>query len=112
MKKWKKIIINNSNNITKIKNRKNSGDFAEILKGFLFNEYFQDKNFFFGFYLKGIYLTWDKYLRKNLQANARTLSIASGRGINELSLITDNYNIYDETNIIIEFIKNSNRGLI
>lgn len=109
MKKWKKIIINNSNNITKIKNRKNSGDFAEILKGFLFNEYFQDKKFFFGFYLKGIYLTWDKYLRKNLQANARTLSIASGRGINELSLITDNYNITCSDIEIPKFYQESKR---
>ena len=93
MKKWKKITINNSNYILKGKNRKNSNDFAKILRSFNFNDYYQDKKNFFKFYLKGIYITWDKYLRKNLQPNAKTLSIASGRGINELSLIADNYNI-------------------
>ena len=29
-----------------------------------------------------------------------------------IKLITDNYSMYDETKIIIKFIKNSNRGLI
>jgi len=109
MKKWKKVTINKSNNITKVTKRKNFDDFAEILRSFDFNEYFQDKKNFFRFYLKGIYLTWDKYLRENLHPKKKTLSIASGRGINELSLISDNFNIICSDIEVPEFYEKSKK---
>ena len=93
MKKWKKIIFNKSNKITKVNKLKNFIDFAEDSGSYSSNQYYENKFFFFKFYLNGRYLIWDKYLKSNLNPKDKTLSIASGRGINELALISDNFDI-------------------
>jgi len=101
VKKWKKIIINKSNRITKINKIKNfkyfceedSENYGNVDAGYDSNRYYQNKELFFEFYLKGKFLIWDKYLKKNLHPNTKILSIASGRGINELSLISNNFNV-------------------
>ena len=101
MKKWKKIIINKSNRITKINKIKNfkyfceedSENYGNIDAGYDSNRYYQNKELFFEFYLKGKFLIWDKYLKKNLHPNTKILSIASGRGINELSLIQGDFHV-------------------
>ena len=95
MKKWNKIVIDNSNKITKIYNDKNFKEFSEDAEigGYNSIENYSSKKNFFDFYLKNIYLTWHNYLKDNLNPEVKTLSIASGRGINELALISDNFDI-------------------
>ena len=93
MKRLNKILIDKSGKITKINKAKNFKDFAEELKGYNSNQYYKNKNFFFKFYLNERYLIWDNYLKKNLNPKTKTLTIASGRGINELSLISNNFEI-------------------
>ncbi len=43
--------------------------------------------------MKDKYIVWQKYLDNNVDPKAKTLSIASGRCINELKLISNNFNI-------------------
>ena len=95
MKKWNKIIIDKSNKITKINNDKNFQEFSEDAEigGYNSNKNYNSEKNFFDFYLKNIYLIWHNYLKNNLNPEVKTLSIASGRGINELSLISDNFDI-------------------
>ena len=101
MKKWVKIVINKSNRITKINKNKNFEDFVEedrIKKGheeggYTSNQYYKDKDIFFNYYLKGRCLILNNYLRDNLYSEKEILSLGAGRGINELSLISNNYNI-------------------
>ena len=93
MRKWNKIFIDRSDKITKINKIRDFYDFVEESGGYNSNAYYKNKNSFFEFYLTKRYLIWDEYLKKNLNPNIKTLSIASGRGINELSLISNNFNI-------------------
>ena len=93
MIRWNKILINRSNKIKKIKKSKNFEDFADELGGYEDNEYYKSKEIFFKFYLNGRYLIWDNYLKKKLNLGSKILSLTSGRGINELSLIKDNFNV-------------------
>ena len=93
MKKWNKIVIDRSNKIVKENKPKNFRDFAEELGGYNSNQYYGSRNFFFEFYLNGRYLIWDNYLKKNLMSKSKILAVASGRGINELSLISKNFDI-------------------
>jgi len=93
MKKWKKIIIDKSNKITKQNNVKNFNDYSQEMDGYYSNDNYKSKDLFFKKYLKDRYLTLDKYLTENLNINKRNLSIASGRAINELSLISNKFNI-------------------
>ena len=90
MKRWNKILIDRSDKITKINKAKSFKDYAEELGGYNSNQYYKNKKFFFEFYLNERYLIWDNYLKKNLNPKTKTLTIASGRGINELSLISNN----------------------
>jgi len=93
MRKFKKILIDRSNKITKIKENKNFKKFADEMGGYNSNEHYKSKESFFRFYLNDRYKIWDNYLKKNLNPNSKTLTLASGRGINELSLIADNFDI-------------------
>lgn len=93
MKKWNKILINKSNKIVKTENVKNFEDYSKEMGGYEPNDKYENKNFFINSYLKGRYLILDEYLKSNLNPNTKTLSIASGRGINELSLISNNFDI-------------------
>ena len=93
MKRWNKILIDRSDKITKINIAKSFKDFAEELGGYNSNQYYKNKKIFFEFYLNERYLIWDNYLKKNLNPKTKTLTIASGRGINELSLISSNFDI-------------------
>ena len=93
MKNWNKIIIDRSNKIKKIYKPKNYKDFSNEMGGYDFSEYYKNKESFFTFYFTKRYLIWQKYLEKNLKPSEKTLSIASGRGINELTLISKNFNI-------------------
>ena len=101
MKKWNKIIIDRSNKITKMYKSKSYEDFMLAgwadprlyQSGDAVKKYYKNKESFFGFYLTGIYLIFDRYLRKNLDSKKKILSIGSGRCINELSLISSNYDI-------------------
>ena len=93
MKRWNKILIDESDKITKINKVKSFKDYAEELGGYNSNQYYKNKKFFFEFYLNERYLIWDNYLKKNLNPKTKTLTIASGRGINELSLISNNFDI-------------------
>lgn len=95
MKKWIKIIIDKSNKIIKINKVKRYSDFSKEVdtKRYSYNENYVNKEVFFEFYLKGRYLIWNNYLKNNLKFNEKILSIASGRGINELSLISNNFDI-------------------
>ena len=95
MIKWKKILIDRSNKITKINKIKNFDDFSGEVEagGYHPNENYENKSKFFNFYLKGKYIIWNDYLKNNLDPKAKTLSLASGRGINELSLISNNFNV-------------------
>ena len=93
MKKWNKIIIDRSNKITNININKNFRCFSEELGGYESNEYYKNKKSFFKFYFHSRYLVWFTYLKNNLEPNAKTLSIGSGNGINEVSLISNNFDI-------------------
>ena len=93
MKKWNKIIMDRSNKITNVNKNKNFRDFSEELMGYESNEYYKNKKKFFQFYFHSKYVVWFNYLKKNLDPNTKTLSIGSGNGINEVSLISNNFNI-------------------
>ena len=100
MKKWKKIIINKTNKITKVNKNKDFKDFCEedaenynIQEGYSSNEHYKKKDIFLQFYLKGRYLVLHSYLIKNIDPKSKTLSLASGRGINELCLISNKFDI-------------------
>lgn len=93
---WKKIIFNKSNTITRINNTKNFLDFSNEVEpgGYKPNDYYMSKEKFFDHYLKkDRYKIWSNYLKDNLEKNKSILSIASGRAINELDLISNNYDI-------------------
>ena len=72
MKKWKKIIINKSNRITKINKIKNFGEDIEI-GGYNSNKNYNNKKKFFDFYLKEMYLIWHNNLKNNLNPEIKTL---------------------------------------
>ena len=93
MKKWNKIIIDRSNKITKVNKPKNFKDFSEEMGGYDVNEYYKSKKSFFEFYFHGRYVIWSNYLKSSINPFTKTLSIASGNGINELALISNNFNI-------------------
>ena len=101
MKKWNRIIINKSDKITKVNKVKDFEDFCDEDEekfgneegGYKSNQYYQNKKKFLEFYLKDRYLILHNYLKNNLDPKAKTLSIGTGRGINELSLISNNFNI-------------------
>ena len=75
MKKWKKIIINKSNRITKINKIKNFKDFGEDIEigGYNSNKNYNNKKKFFDFYLKEMYLIWHNNLKNNLNPEIKTL---------------------------------------
>ena len=75
MKKWKKIIINKSNRITKINKVKNFIDFGEDVEigGYNSNKNYNNKKKFFDFYLKEMYLIWHNNLKNNLNPEIKTL---------------------------------------
>lgn len=93
MKKWNQIIIDRSNKITKVNKPKNFKDFSEEMGGYDVNEYYKSKKSFFEFYFHGRYVIWSNYLKSSINPFTKTLSIASGNGINELDLISNNFNI-------------------
>ena len=96
MIRWKKIVFNKSNKITQINNKKDFFDFSNEVElgGYKPNDYYTSKDKFFNHYLKlDRYKTWSEYLKFNLEKGKNILSIASGRGINELDLIANKYNI-------------------
>ena len=93
MKKWNQIIIDRSNKISKINKLKNFEDFSEEMGGYNVNEYYKSKKSFFDFYFRGKYIIWFNYLKNNIDPNKQTLSIASGNGINEIALISNNFDI-------------------
>ena len=93
MKKWNKIIIDRSNKITKVNKLKNFKDFSEEMGGYDVNEYYKNKKSFFEFYFRDSHLIWSNYLKSNLNPHTKTLSIGSGNGISELSLISNNFDI-------------------
>ena len=93
MKKWNKIIIDRSNKITKVNKLKNFKDFSEEMGGYDVNEYYKNKKSFFEFYFRGKYIIWSNYLKSNINPITKTLSISSGNGINEVSLISNNFDI-------------------
>lgn len=101
MRKWKKIIFNRSNKITKIIKVKNFEDFCKEDDpkhdpgegSYKSNKYYQNKEFFFKFYLKDRYQILDNYLKNNLNREQKLLSIASGRAINELKFISNKFNV-------------------
>ena len=96
MIKWKKIIFNRSNKITKIDNIKSFDDFSQEVEpgGYKTNQNYSGKEKFFDHYFKiERYAIWSKYLKDNLNPNEKILSIASGRAINELDLISNKHNI-------------------
>ena len=96
MIRWKKIVFNKSNKITQINNKKDFFDFSNEVElgGYKPNDYYTSKDKFFNHYLKlDRYKTWSEYLKFNLEKGKNILSIASGRGINELDLIANKYNV-------------------
>jgi len=93
MRKLFKITTDRTNKIQAKKEIKSSEDFALELKTNKFNKYYKDKEGFFKFFLKDKYLIYEDYLKKNSNSQTKTLSIASGRAIHELSLISKNFNI-------------------
>ena len=95
MIKWKKILIDRSNEIKKITELKNFDVFSKEVEsdGYSSNENYINKNKFFEFYLKDRYLIWHNHLKNNLDPQDKILSVASGRGINELALISNNFKI-------------------
>ena len=93
MKKWKKIIIDKSNKIRNQKNVKSFYDYSKEMGGYDSNDNYKNKDLFLEKYLKDRYLILNKYLTENLNINKKTLSIGSGRAINELSLISNKFNV-------------------
>ena len=93
MKRWNKILIDRSDKITKINKAKNFKDFSEEMGGHDVNEYYKNKKSFFEFYSRGKYIIWSNYLKNSINPITQTLSIASGKGINELDLISNNFDI-------------------
>ena len=57
------------------------------------NEYYSSINVFFDKYLDRRKKILKSFLEKNLDKNQTILSLASGRGINELKLIKEKFNI-------------------
>ena len=101
MRIWKKIIYNKSNIITQFNSStrqtiypevlgRKSSDWAQYCK---INEHYLDKNTFIKNYFKNRFKIWDTYLKNNISKNQKILSIGSGRAINELVLIDENYNV-------------------
>ena len=93
MRKLFKVTIDRSNKIQTKKEIKSSEDFALELGTDKFKEHYKDKESFFKFFLRDKYLIYEDYLKKNSNPEAKTLSIASGRAIHELCLISKNFNI-------------------
>jgi hypothetical protein len=93
MKKWNKIIIDRSNKITKVNKLKNFKDFSEELGGYDVNEYYKNKESFFKFYFSDRLVICSNYLKSSINPFTKTLSIASGHAISELSLISNNFDI-------------------
>jgi len=96
MRKYNKMLINRSNKIIKVNKNKNYNDFSQEMGGYGVNEYYENKETFFKFYYDGKfkrYLIWTDYLKSNLKLDSRTLSIGSGNAVNELNLISSNFNI-------------------
>ena len=101
MWKWEKITINKTNKIIKLIKDKKFIDFCDEDAqkagneegGYKSNKYYKSKNRFLEFYLKNRYATLDNYLKNNLNPKVKTLSIGSGRCINELSLLSCDFDI-------------------
>ena len=93
MKKWNKIISDKSNKITNINIDKDFKYFDKEMGGYGSNQYYKDKKTFFEFYFRGRYIIWVNYLKNNLKSGTKTLSIGSGNCINEVSLISNNFDI-------------------
>ena len=68
-------------------------DFEKAMGGYEPNEYNSSINVFFDKYLDRRKKILKSFLEKNLDKNQTILSLASGRGINELKLIKEKFNI-------------------
>ena len=95
MKKWTRMVLDRSGKITKTKTLPN---FIKSLSDCNSNEHYINKETLLNFYMKrpqrgDKFSAFDIYLKKNLNREEKTLSIGSGRGIVELSLLSNNFNI-------------------
>jgi len=63
MIKWKKILVDRSNTITKVNKTKHFDDFSGEVEvgGYHPNENYENKSKFFNVYLKEKYLVWHDY---------------------------------------------------
>jgi len=68
-------------------------DFEKAMGGYESNEYYSNIRVFFDRYFDERKKIWDNFLNKNLNKNQTILSLATGRGINELKLINEKFNI-------------------
>ena len=68
-------------------------DFEKAMGGYEPNEYYSSINVFFDKYLDRRKKILKSFLEKNLDKNQTILSLASGRGMNELKLIKEKFNI-------------------
>lgn len=66
---------------------------AALMGGYSESAEYESRETFWRKHFQGRYKTWDNFLRKHLDRDARILSIASGRSINELRLLADGYQV-------------------
>lgn len=66
---------------------------AEFMGGYDENAAYSDLYTFRQVYARGRYQIWDTFIREHVNRDARILSIASGRGINELLLQADGFRV-------------------
>ena len=93
MKTWNRITIDKSNKISEVNKVKDYKDFSDEMGGYDSSEHYKSKKRFFEYYFLNRYKIWDNYLKNNLKPNEDTLATSSGRAINELNLISNNFNI-------------------
>ena len=94
MRKWYKHYFELSDRkIKKITKFKKFEDFEKGMGGYGSNQHYKSRKKFNKEYLKGRFLIYSNYLKKNIKKNKNILSIASGRCINELNLLNMGYKI-------------------
>lgn len=66
---------------------------AAFMDGYGVDAAYADREAFFAAHLTGRYTVWDRFIRSNVPAGARVFSVASGRGINEMRLLADGFQV-------------------
>tara|TARA_B100002051_G_C16742613_1_gene645268 strand:+ start:1840 stop:2694 length:855 start_codon:yes stop_codon:yes gene_type:complete len=94
MRKWfKYLILFGEERKKNIKKHDKFNEFEKAMGGYESNEHYDDKDKFNAKYLNGRFYHYNKYLKKNINSQMKILSVASGRCINELQFIDQDYDI-------------------